>query len=151
MAAKAKPTLLEPVVEVEVTTPDEYVGDIMGDLNGRSAKVQGMQPAGGKTVIKAYVAEAELYKYASALRSITQGRAHHTRSVPRIRRGASVEGVEDHRGEGGGRRLGLRRGTERRTGIRHRVGQHVAVGPEGITKVVAVILAMPTEGDPPTS
>ena len=42
-------------------------------------------------------------------------------------------------------------GTERRTGIRHRVGEHVAVGPEGITKVVAVILAMPTEGDPPTS
>lgn len=80
VAAKAKPTLLEPVVEVEVTTPDEYVGDIMGDLNGRSAKVQGMQPAGGKTVIKAHVAEAELYKYASALRSITQGRAHHTRS-----------------------------------------------------------------------
>ena len=80
VAAKAKPTLLEPVVEVEVTTPDEYVGDIMGDLNGRSAKVQGMQPAGGKTVIKAFVAEAELYKYASALRSITQGRAHHTRS-----------------------------------------------------------------------
>ncbi|MDH3224183.1 MAG: elongation factor G [Gemmatimonadota bacterium] len=80
VAAKAKPTLLEPVVEVEVTTPDEYVGDIMGDLNGRSAKVQGMHPAGGKTVIKAQVAEAELYKYASALRSMTQGRAHHKRS-----------------------------------------------------------------------
>ena len=79
VAAKAKPALLEPVLEVEVTTPDEYVGDIMGDLNGRSAKVQGMEPAGGKTVIRAQVAEAELYKYASALRSITQGRAHHSR------------------------------------------------------------------------
>ncbi|MGI9629273.1 MAG: elongation factor G [Longimicrobiales bacterium] len=79
VAAKAKPAILEPIVEVEVTTPDEYVGDIMGDLNGRSAKVQGMEPAGGRTKIKAKVAEAELYKYASALRSITQGRAHHSR------------------------------------------------------------------------
>ena len=51
----------------------------MGDLNQRSARVQGMEPASGKTVIKAQVAEAELYKYASALRSITQGRGHHVR------------------------------------------------------------------------
>ena len=80
VAQKARPALLEPIVAVEVTTPDEYVGDIMGDLNGRSAKVQGMEPNGGKTVIRAHVAEAELYKYASALRSITQGRAHHSRT-----------------------------------------------------------------------
>jgi len=80
VAAKAKPTLLEPIIEVEITTPDEYVGDIMGDLNGRSARVLGMQPDGGKTVIRAQVAEAELYKYASALRSMTQGRAHHART-----------------------------------------------------------------------
>ena len=80
VAAKANPALLEPMVEVQVTTPDEYVGDIMGDLNSRSAKVQGMEPSGGRTVIKAHVAEAELYKYASVLRSITQGRAHHARA-----------------------------------------------------------------------
>lgn len=79
VAEKAKPVLLEPIVEVSVATPDEYVGDIMGDLNSRSAKVLGMEPAGGRTVIRAEAAQASLYKYASVLRSITQGRGHHTR------------------------------------------------------------------------
>ena len=79
VAEKARPVLLEPIVELSVTAPDEYVGDIMGDLNGRSAKVLGMEPASGRTTIKAEVAQAELYKYASALRSITQGRGHHRR------------------------------------------------------------------------
>ena len=81
VAEKARPALLEPIIEVKVTAPDEYVGDIMGDLNGRSARVLGMEPLGGKTVIRAHVAEAELYKYASVLRSITQGRGHHRRSL----------------------------------------------------------------------
>lgn len=81
VAEKAKPALLEPIVEVKVTAPDEYVGDIMGDLNGRSARVLGMDPLGGNTVIRAQVAQAELYKYASALRSITQGRGHHRRKI----------------------------------------------------------------------
>ena len=81
VAERAKPVLLEPIVEVRVTAPDEYVGDIMGDLNGRSARVQGMDPVGGTTVIRAIVAEAELYRYASSLRSITQGRGHHRRKV----------------------------------------------------------------------
>ena len=81
VAEKAKPTLLEPIIEVKVTAPDEYVGDIMGDLNGRSARVLGMDPLGGNTVIRAIVAQAELYKYASALRSITQGRGHHRRKM----------------------------------------------------------------------
>ena len=91
VAEKAKPVLLEPIVEVTVTAPDEYLGDIMGDLNSRSAKVLGMEPASGRTVIRAEVAQAELYKYASALRSITQGRGHHTRKhlgydvVPAVR------------------------------------------------------------------
>lgn len=79
VAEKAKPVLLEPIVEVTVTAPDEYLGDIMGDLNSRSAKVLGMEPSGGRTVIRAEAAQAELYKYASVLRSITQGRGHHTR------------------------------------------------------------------------
>lgn len=79
VAAKARPVLLEPVVEVQVTTPDDYVGDIMGDLNSRRGRVQGMDPRGGRTVITARVPEAELYKYAASLRSMTQGRAHHTR------------------------------------------------------------------------
>lgn len=79
VAEKAKPVLLEPIVEVKVTAPDEYVGDIMGDLNSRSAKVLGMEPSGGRTAIRAEAAQAALYKYASVLRSITQGRGHHTR------------------------------------------------------------------------
>ena len=81
VAEKARPALLEPIVEVRVTAPDEYVGDIMGDLNGRSARVLGMDPLGGSTVIRAQVAEAELDRYASSLRSITQGRGHHRRKL----------------------------------------------------------------------
>ena len=79
VAQKCRPILLEPVVEVAVTTPDEYVGDIMGDLTSRRGKVQGMDPENGRTTVRAMVPEAELYKYAATLRSITQGRAHHTR------------------------------------------------------------------------
>ncbi len=79
VAEKAGPVLLEPIIEVAVTTPDDYVGDIMGDLNQRRGRVLGMNPMGGRTTITARVPEVELYKYASSLRSITQGRAHHTR------------------------------------------------------------------------
>lgn len=79
VADKSRPVLLEPMVEVAVTTPDEYVGDIMGDLTSRRGKVQGMDPEDGRTTVRALVPEAELYKYAATLRSITQGRAHHTR------------------------------------------------------------------------
>lgn len=79
VAAKCGPQLLEPIVEVSVTTPDEYVGDIMGDLTSRRGRVQGMDPGSGSTTIKALVPQAELYKYAATLRSITQGRAFHAR------------------------------------------------------------------------
>ncbi len=81
VAAKAGPQILEPIIEVKVTTPDEYMGDIMGDLNQRRGKVLGMDPSGGRTVVMARVPEAELYKYAASLRSITQGRAHHAREL----------------------------------------------------------------------
>lgn len=90
VAEKCRPILLEPVIEVSVATPDEYVGDIMGDLTSRRGKVLGMEPADGRTVIKALVPEAELYKYASFLRSMTQGRAVHTR------RHSGYEPVPDH-------------------------------------------------------
>ncbi len=90
VAAKAGPILLEPMVEVSVTTPDEYMGDIMGDLTSRRGKVLGMDPDGGRTRIRAMVPEAELYKYAAALRSMTQGRAHHMRTF------AGYEPVPDH-------------------------------------------------------
>ena len=81
VADKCRPILLEPMVEVAVTTPDEYVGDIMGDLTSRRGKVQGMDPEGGRTTVRATVPESELYKYSATLRSITQGRAHHTRKL----------------------------------------------------------------------
>ena len=79
VAQKAGPTLLEPIIEVSVTTPDEYMGDITGDLTSRRGKIMGMDSEGGRTVIKGRVPEAELSKYAAALRSMTQGRAHHSR------------------------------------------------------------------------
>jgi elongation factor G len=79
VAQMAGPAILEPIVEVSVTTPDEYMGDITGDLTSRRGKIMGMDSEGGRTTIKGRVPEAELYKYAAALRSMTQGRAHHTR------------------------------------------------------------------------
>jgi len=90
VAEKCRPILLEPVLEISVATPDEYVGDIMGDLTSRRGKVLGMEPEDGRTAIKALVPEAELYKYASFLRSMTQGRAVHTRRL------ASYEPVPEH-------------------------------------------------------
>jgi len=79
VAPLAGPTILEPIIEVSVTTPDEFMGDVTGDVTSRRGKVMGMDSDGGRTTIKARVPEAELYKYAAALRSMTQGRAHHTR------------------------------------------------------------------------
>ncbi len=74
------PVILEPIMEVAVTTPEDFVGDIMSDMNQRRGKVLGMDPGKGRTTVKALIPEAELYRYATSLRSITQGRAHHTRS-----------------------------------------------------------------------
>jgi elongation factor G len=79
VAQMAGPVILEPIIEVSVTTPDEFMGDVTGDVTSRRGKVMGMDSDGGRTTIKARVPEAELYKYAAALRSMTQGRAHHTR------------------------------------------------------------------------
>jgi elongation factor G len=81
VAEQAGPKLLEPIMEVLVTTPDDYVGDIMGDITQRRGRVLGMDPQDGRTTIRAQIPEAELYKYASTLRSLTQGRAYHTRSL----------------------------------------------------------------------
>ena len=72
--AAAKPTLLEPVMNVEITAPNEYVGDLMGDLSSRRGKVEGMDAADDDTVIKAQVPMSELLTYGAQLRSITQGR-----------------------------------------------------------------------------
>src|SRR5215471_5941759 len=71
---KARPTLLEPIMNVEVTAPNEYVGDLMGDLSSRRGQVQGMDTAADDTVIRAQVPMAEMLTYGAQLRSITQGR-----------------------------------------------------------------------------
>jgi elongation factor G len=71
---QAKPCLLEPIMNVEITVPENNAGDIMGNLNGRRGRVQGMDPKGGSTAIKAQVPLAEMLTYASDLTSMTQGR-----------------------------------------------------------------------------
>ena len=71
---QAKPCLLEPIMNVEITVPENYAGDIMGNLNGRRGRVQGMDAKGGSTVIKAQVPLSEMLTYASDLTSMTQGR-----------------------------------------------------------------------------
>jgi len=73
-AEKASPVLLEPILEVEVLVPEKFMGDVIGDLNSRRAKILGMDTEGRLQKIRAYVPEAEMYKYATTLRSITQGR-----------------------------------------------------------------------------
>ncbi len=75
----AKPILLEPIYDVEVTVPEEFMGDVMGDLSSRRAKIQGMDTNGNFQTIRGQVPLAELYKYSTALRSMTQGRGLHTR------------------------------------------------------------------------
>ncbi|ADU96227.1 elongation factor G [Thermovibrio ammonificans] len=76
-AKKANPVLLEPIMEVEVTTPEEFMGDVIGDLNKRRGRVQGMEARGNAQVIKALVPLAEMFGYATDLRSMTQGRANY--------------------------------------------------------------------------
>lgn len=71
---KAAPVLLEPIMKVEVTVPEEYMGDVIGDLNSRRAKLEGMEKKANLQVIRAYVPLAEMFGYATQLRSLTQGR-----------------------------------------------------------------------------
>lgn len=72
---KAGPALLEPMMKVEVTTPDEYLGDVMGDISSRRGKINGMNPKDGIHILDAYVPLGEMFGYATDLRSNTQGRA----------------------------------------------------------------------------
>lgn len=77
-AQKASPALLEPYMRVEVVVPDEYMGDVIGDLNSRRGKVEGMEPRRGATNIKSFVPLSEMFGYATDLRSNTQGRGNYT-------------------------------------------------------------------------
>ena len=77
-ATKAKPVLLEPVMAVEVVTPEEYMGDIIGDLNSRRGNISGMEPRANAQVINAMVPLATMFGYVNTLRSLSQGRAQFT-------------------------------------------------------------------------
>ena len=77
----AQPCLLEPIMDIEVKVPEEYMGDIMGDISGKRGKIMGMESDGGFQIIKAQVPQAELYHYATTIRSLTGGRGIHSESV----------------------------------------------------------------------
>jgi elongation factor G len=85
----AAPLLLEPVMRVDVTVPEEYMGDVIGDLNSRRGKIEGMEMAGNAQVIRGFAPLAEMFGYATDLRSKTQGRGiytmevHHYEPVPK--------------------------------------------------------------------
>jgi len=75
---KASPVILEPIMAVEVVVPEDFMGDVIGNLSGRRGKIQGMEPRGGAQVINAEVPLKEMFGYATELRSMTQGRATYT-------------------------------------------------------------------------
>jgi elongation factor G len=74
-ARKANPVLLEPIMKVEIVTPEEYMGDIMGDFNSRRGRIEGMESRAGAQVIRGHVPLSEMFGYATSIRSISQGRA----------------------------------------------------------------------------
>ena len=76
--AKGNPVLLEPIVKVEITTPEEYMGDVIGDINSRRGRMEGMELVNGAQIVTCYVPLAEMFGYATALRSNTQGRANYS-------------------------------------------------------------------------
>jgi elongation factor G len=102
---QAKPTLLEPVMAAEITVPDEFAGSIMGDLNGRRGRIQGMDNKGGNTVVRAEVPMSEMLTYGVDLTAMTQGRGsfnmemHHYDVVPAQLQEKIIEKARAERGE----------------------------------------------------
>jgi elongation factor G len=82
-ARRANPILLEPVMAVEVVTPEDFLGEVIGDLSRRRGKVQGQEPRGNAVAIQAFVPLGEMFGYATDLRSSTQGRANYTMQFER--------------------------------------------------------------------
>jgi elongation factor G len=76
--SKCNPVLLEPLMKVEVVIPDEYLGDIMGDITSRRGRVEGMEARGNAQVVKAFVPLSQMFGYATTLRSNTQGRGNYS-------------------------------------------------------------------------
>jgi elongation factor G len=101
-AKKANPILLEPIMAVEVVTPEEYLGDVIGDLNSRRGKIEGMMPRKDAQVVRSQVPLAEMFGYATTLRSMTQGRAIYTMQFShydQVPRSIADEIVEKIRGK----------------------------------------------------
>ena len=102
---QAKPTLLEPIMSVEINVPDEFAGSIMGDLNGRRGRIQGMDNRGGNTIVKAEVPMSEMLTYGVDLTSMTQGRGsfnmemHHYDIVPQMLQEKIISKAKAERGE----------------------------------------------------
>jgi elongation factor G len=102
---QAKPTILEPIMHVEITVPDEFAGSIMGDLNARRGRIQGMDNKGGNTIVKAEVPMSEMLTYGADLTSMTQGRGsfnmemHHYDVVPGQLQDKIIEKAKAERGE----------------------------------------------------
>ena len=76
--ARAKPLLLEPIMRLEVVTPEQFLGDIIGDLNSKRGRIEAIEPHGGISIIRSFIPLAETFEYTTSLRSLTQGRATHS-------------------------------------------------------------------------
>jgi len=101
-AQRAKAVLLEPIYDVEVVTPEDYMGEVMGDLSSRRGRIEGMEPRGNAQVVRARVPLSELFGYATALRSLSQGRATSTMQFSRyeeVPQSIATEIVSKARGE----------------------------------------------------
>ena len=101
-AEKANPVLLEPYVKVEVTVPEEYMGDVIGDLNSRRGRIDGMEPRNGVQVINGFVPLSEMFGYSTDLRSKTQGRGNYSMEVAyydEVPKNISDEIVAKNKGE----------------------------------------------------
>jgi elongation factor G len=102
---QAKPTLLEPIMNVQITIPDEFAGSIMGDLNSRRGRIQGMENKGGKTIVNAEVPMSEMLTYGPELTSMTQGRGSfhmemaHYDFVPAVQQEKIIANFKAERGE----------------------------------------------------
>lgn len=99
-AKKANPILLEPIMKVEVVTPEEYMGDVMGNLNSRRGQIQAMGDRGEAKTIDAMVPLSEMFGYATDLRSMTQGRASYVMEYDAHREAPRniVEEIQKNRG-----------------------------------------------------
>src|SRR5690606_19603521 len=162
-ARKAKPVLLEPIMKVEVTTPDDYLGDVMGDLSSRRGKLAGTEQRGNSQAISAAVPLSEMFGYATDLRSRTQGRANYTLqfdSYQQMPSSVQEEIVARVRGESPPPSVGpLRTVSERSPGTARskekfeRTKPHVKIGTmghidHGTTTLTAAISSVLAEDDP---